>query len=92
MATIEIKRNPNYREIPFGGEDGYVITKIGGPESDQYAWMKSTAKMNYNDVDFKPEINGITLVGDRSWAELGLDIIAPEIVRSRYEALKAGEK
>ena len=25
MATITLKRNPNYREVPFGGNDGDVL-------------------------------------------------------------------
>ena len=29
MATIIIKKDPNYREVPFGGNDGDILKKVG---------------------------------------------------------------
>ena len=90
MATITIKKDPNYREVPFGGNDGDVLKKVGDTTSDQYEWVKSsesTGPINYESIENKPSINGIQLVGDRSLAELGIDTITAEYVQSRYDAI-----
>ena len=90
MATITIKKDPNYREVPFGGNDGDVLKKVGDTSSDQYEWVKpseSTGAIDYESIENKPSINGIQLVGDRSLAELGIDTITAEYVQSRYDAI-----
>ena len=90
MATITIKKDPNYREVPFGGNDGDVLKKVGDTTSDQYEWTKpseSTGAIDYESIENKPSINGVQLVGDRSLAELGIDVMTAEYVKSRYDAI-----
>ena len=90
MATITIKKDPNYREVPFGGNDGDVLKKVGDTTSDQYEWTKpseSTGAIDYESIENKPSINGVQLVGDRSLAELGIDVMTAEYVQSRYDAI-----
>ena len=89
MATITIKKDPNYREVPFGGNDGdvLVLKKVGDTTSDQYVWSAYDSNIDYNKLENKPSINGVQLVGDRSLAELGIDTITAEYVQSRYDAI-----
>ena len=90
MATIIIKKDPNYREVPFGGNDGDILKKVGDTTSDQYEWAKSsesTGPIDYESIENKPSISGIQLVGDRSLAELGIDTITAEYVQSRYDEI-----
>ena len=87
MATITIKKDPNYREVPFGGNDGDVLKKVGDTTSDRYEWTKPSNAIDYESIENKPSINGIQLVGDRSLAELGIDTITAEYVQSRYDAI-----
>ena len=87
MATITIKKDPNYREVPFGGNDGDVLKKVGDTTSDRYEWTKPSNAIDYKSIENKPSINGIQLVGDRSLAELGIDTITAEYVQSRYDAI-----
>ena len=87
MATITIKKDPNYREVPFGGNDGDVLRKVGDTTSDQYEWIKPSYAIDYESIKNKPSINGVQLVGDRSLAELGIDTITAEYVQSRYDAI-----
>ena len=90
MATIIIKKDPNYREVPFGGNDGDILKKVGDTTSDQYEWAKSsesTGPIDYESIENKPSINGVQLVGDRSLAELGIDTITAEYVQSRYDEI-----
>ena len=90
MATIIIKKDPNYREVPFGGNDGDVLKKVGDTTSDQYEWAKSsesTGPIDYESIKNKPSINGVQLVGDRSLAELGIDVMTAEYVQSRYDEI-----
>lgn len=82
MATITIKKDPNYREIPFGGNDGDVLQKVGDSTSDQYVWSSSKSITDYNALENKPSINGAVLVGDRSLSEFGIyTITADDILR-----------
>ena len=90
MATIIIKKDPNYREVPFGGNDGDVLKKVGDTTSDQYEWTKpseNTGPIDYEFIENKPSINGVQLVGDRSLAELGIDVMTAEYVQSRYDEI-----
>ena len=87
MATITIKKDPNYREVPFGGNDGDVLKKVGDTTSDRYEWTKPSNAIDYESIENKPSINGVQLVGDRSLAELGIDTITAEYVQSRYDAI-----
>ena len=87
MATITIKKDPNYREVPFGGNDGDVLRKVGDTTSDQYEWIRPSYAIDYESIENKPSINGVQLVGDRSLAELGIDTITAEYVQSRYDAI-----
>lgn len=87
MATITIKKDPNYREVPFGGNDGDILKKVGDTTSDRYEWTKPSNAIDYESIENKPSINGIQLVGDRSLAELGIDTITAEYVQSRYDAI-----
>lgn len=90
MATITIKKDPNYREVPFGGNDGDVLKKVGDTTSDQYEWTKpseSSVAIDYESIENKPSINGVQLVGDRSLAELGIDVMTAEYVQSRYDEI-----
>ena len=84
MATITLKRNPNYREGPFGGNDGdvLVLKKVGDSTSDQYVWSTYDSNIDYNKLENKPSINGAQLVGDRSLSEFGIyTITAEDILR-----------
>ena len=87
MATITIKKDPNYREVPFGGNDGDVLKKVGDTTSDRYEWTRPSNAIDYESIKNKPSINGVQLVGDRSLAELGIDTITAEYVQSRYNAI-----
>ena len=87
MATIIIKKDPNYREVPFGGNDGDILKKVGDTTSDRYEWTKPSNAIDYESIENKPSINGVQLVGDRSLAELGIDTITAEYVQSRYDAI-----
>ena len=84
MATITIKKDPNYREVPFGGNDGdvLVLKKVGDTTSDQYEWSTFGGIVDYNAIENKPSINGTVLVGDRSLSEFGIyTITADDILR-----------
>ena len=87
MATITIKKDPNYREVPFGGNDGDVLKKVGDTTSDRYEWTKPSNAIDYESIENKPSINGVQLVGDRSLAELGIDVMTAEYVQSRYDEI-----
>ena len=87
MATITIKKDPNYREVPFGGNDGDILKKVGDTTSDRYEWTKPSNAIDYESIENKPSINGVQLVGDRSLAELGIDTITAEYVQSRYDEI-----
>ena len=87
MATITIKKDPNYREVPFGGNDGDVLKKVGDTTSDRYEWTKPSNAIDYESIENKPSINGVQLVGDISLAELGIDTITAEYVQSRYDEI-----
>ena len=81
-SKIRLKKNPNYREIPFGGSDGDVLKKVGDSTSDQYVWSSSESNTDYNALENKPSINGAVLVGDRSLSEFGIyTITADDILR-----------
>ena len=84
-SKIRLKKNPNYREIPFGGNDGDVLKKVGDSTSDQYVWSTpegGSGSNDYNELDNKPSINGAVLVGDRSLSEFGIyTITADDILR-----------
>ena len=92
MATIIIKKDPNYREVPFGGNDGDVLKKVGDTTSDQYEWSTpeggGSGTNDYNELDNKPSINGTQLVGDRSLSEFGIDTITAEYVQERYDLIE----
>ena len=92
MATITIKKDPNYREVPFGGNDGDVLKKVGDTTSDQYEWSTpeggGSGTNDYNELDNKPSINGTQLVGDRSLSEFGIDTITAEYVQERYDLIE----
>ena len=91
MATITIKKDPNYREVPFGGNDGDILKKVGDTTSDQYEWSTPEAgagSNDYNDLDNKPSINGTELLGDRSLSEFGIDTITAEYVQERYDLIE----
>ena len=87
MATITIKKDPNYREVPFGGNDGDVLKKVGDTTSDRYEWTKPSNAIDYESIENKPSIDGVQLVGDRSLAELGIDVMTAEYVQSRYDEI-----
>ena len=81
-SKIRLKKNPNYREIPFGGSDGDVLKKVGDSTSDQYVWSSSESNTDYNALENKPSIYGAVLVGDRSLYEFGIyTITADDILR-----------
>ena len=92
MATITIKKDPNYREVPFGGNDGDILKKVGDTTSDQYEWSTpesgGSGTNDYNELDNKPSINGTQLVGDRSLSEFGIDTITAEYVQERYDLIE----
>ena len=92
MATIIIKKDPNYREVPFGGNDGDILKKVGDTTSDQYEWTTpesgGSGTNDYNELDNKPSINGTQLVGDRSLSEFGIDTITAEYVQERYNLIE----
>ena len=91
MATITIKKDPNYREVPFGGNDGDILKKVGDTASDQYEWStpeSGSGTNDYNELDNKPSINGTQLVGDRSLSEFGIDTITAEYVQERYDLIE----
>ena len=87
MATITIKKDPNYREVPFGGNDGDILKKVGDTTSDRYEWTKPSNAIDYESIENKPSMNGVQLVGDRSLAELGIDVMTAEYVQSRYDEI-----
>ena len=91
MATITITKDPNYREVPLGGNDGDILKKVGDTTSDQYEWSTpegGSGSNDYNELDNKPSINGTQLVGDRSLSEFGIDTITAEHVQERYDAIE----
>ena len=51
MATITIKKDPNYREVPFGGNDGDVLKKVGDTTSDRYEWTKPSNAIDYESIE-----------------------------------------
>ena len=87
MAAITLKRNPNYREVPFGGNDGdvLVLKKVGDTTSDQYVWSTYDSNIDYNKLENKPSINGAQLVGDRSLSEFGIYTITAEDILRIWE-------
>ena len=85
MATIIIKKDPNYREVPFGGNDGDVLKKVGDTTSDQYVWSNYDSNIDYNKLENKPSINGAQLVGDRSLSEFGIYTITAEDILRIWE-------
>ena len=88
MATITIKKDPNYREVPFGGNDGDILKKVGDTTSDQYEWSTpegGSGSNDYNELDNKPSINGTQLVGDRSLSEFGIYTITAEDILRIWE-------
>ena len=85
MATITIKKDPNYREVPFGGNDGDVLKKVGDTTSDQYVWSTYDSNIDYNKLENKPSINGAQLVGDRSLSEFGIYTITAEDILRIWE-------
>ena len=84
-TKIRLKKNPNYREIPFGGNDGDVLKKVGDSTSDQYVWSSSKSNSDYNALENKPSINGAVLMGDRSLSEFGIYTITDEDILRIWE-------
>lgn len=70
MATIEIKSDSRYREVPYGGTDGQVLTKIGDTDEFQYQWTDATN--DYDTIKNKPTLEGVEISGDMSAKDLGL--------------------
>lgn len=65
--TIEIPEEASYLVFNFVGTDDltpsveYITESVGGTS-------------NYNDLSNKPSINGVTLQGNKTWQDLGLNI------------------
>lgn len=58
--------------IPAGGTTGQVLAKASGADFDtEWVDQGSGGTVNYNDLENKPQIGGVTLTGDTSLASLG---------------------
>lgn len=72
-------------DIQMGDDDTMEIKLIDGVPM---------GTNNYNDLDNKPSINGVTLVGDKTFEQLGRDDIKnsriKEIIDTQYELIFGG--
>lgn len=65
------------KAVPTGGTSGQVLTKQSGTDNDVY-WTTIVTEggdpvvSSYNDLTDKPQINSVTLSGNKSIADLGL--------------------
>jgi hypothetical protein len=60
--------------IPTGGSAGQVLAKASGTDYDT-EWINQSGgggTSDYNDLSNKPQINGVTLSGNKTAAQLGL--------------------
>lgn len=68
---IPLEVAPNEEDLALDSVE--VVRSGGGGETS-----------NYNDLDNKPQINGVTLSGNKSLSDLGIDAPEPEIFWAEY--------
>ena len=75
--------------VPFGGETGQVLKKVSDSDFDtEWADEEGGGVADYPDLTNKPQINGNTLIGNKTGAELGLTELV-ELTQAEYDALES---
>lgn len=72
--------------VPFGGQTGQVLKKISDADFDTEWADEEGGVVDYPDLTNKPQINGNTLIGNKTGAELGLTELV-ELTQAEYDAL-----
>lgn len=62
-----------------GGETGYILAKVSDTDFD-FEWIPNSGggggTSNYNDLTNKPQINSVTLQGNKTLNQLGITAVA----------------
>ncbi len=75
--------------VPFGGQTGQVLKKVSDADFDtEWADEEGGGVADYPDLTNKPQINGNTLIGNKTGAELGLTELV-ELTQAEYDALES---
>lgn len=72
--------------VPFGGQTGQVLKKVSDSDFDTEWADEEGGVIDYPDLTNKPQINGVTLVGNKTAEDLGLGEIV-ELTQAEYDAL-----
>lgn len=72
--------------VPFGGQTGQVLKKISDADFDTEWADEEGGVVDYPDLTNKPQINGVTLIGNKTAEDLGLGEIV-ELTQAEYNAL-----
>ena len=77
--------------VPAGGSAGQVLAKASGTDYDT-EWVNagSGGTSDYSDLTNKPSINNVTLTGDKSLADLGIEDEIVTLTQAQYDALDPG--
>lgn len=68
-----------------------ATVNVNGTDTDLYAPSGGGGSSDYNDLDNKPSVEGVTLSGNKTASDLGLDK-ARELTAAQYAALSEQEK
>lgn len=72
--------------VPFGGQTGQVLKKVSDSDFDTEWADEEGGVVDYPDLTNKPQINGVTLIGNKTAEDLGLGEIV-ELTQAEYDAL-----
>lgn len=76
--------------VAAGGTTGQVLVKKSNTDYDTEWTDPSAGTVDYTDLTNKPSINNVTLVGNKSLSDLGIEDEIIQVTQAQYDAMEQG--
>lgn len=76
--------------VATGGTTGQVLVKKSNTDYDTEWQDPHTGTVDYTDLLNKPSINNVTLTGNKSLSELGIEDEIIQVTQAQYDAMEQG--
>lgn len=76
LSTFGIASSSSVHSVPSGGTSGQVLAKGSNSNYDLEWITPASGTTNYNDLSNKPQINSVSLSGNKSLSDLGIAPLA----------------